>query len=172
MSGSLNLQGMTLRDRIYNKYDGKCAYTGLDLGDDWQIDHVIPKCSMVWDQPTETRQKLGVYIDSPNDIINLQPALTIVNHYKRALNLENFRDYMIMFHVRLAKLPRKTIIPATLRRIQYMQKIASVFNITEIKPFDGVFYFEKPESHCCYLVINEDSKIATCDCCGKSELIS
>jgi 5-methylcytosine-specific restriction endonuclease McrA len=37
-----------LREEVYNKYGGLCAYTGKPLGDDWQIDHIHPKCSIIW----------------------------------------------------------------------------------------------------------------------------
>jgi len=35
---------MTLRERVYAKYNGKCAYTGKPLDSDWQIDHLNPVC--------------------------------------------------------------------------------------------------------------------------------
>lgn len=121
------------RDKVKMKFGGKCAYTGQDLGDDWQVDHMTSKY-------VHGYRKIEGDV---NDISNLMPALRIVNHYKREKGLESFRRYMLTFHKRLYKLPKKTTVPATERRIIYMNKIADAFGITTEKPFDGVFYFEK-----------------------------
>ena len=87
------------REEIYNKYNGLCAYTGKPLGNDWQIDHMISKSSFFY---------LKLKLSDINNIDNLMPTLRIVNHYKRAYDLEEFRVYMMTFHIRLAKLPKKT----------------------------------------------------------------
>jgi len=125
------------REKIKNKFNGKCAYTGKDLGDDWQIDHVIPKCLTLQ----------GYHcINEHNSIENLVPALRIVNHYKRSLDLERFRYYMSYFHQRLAKLPKKTRLEKTKKRIEYMNNIANAFDINVDEPFGGKFYFETLEN--------------------------
>jgi 5-methylcytosine-specific restriction endonuclease McrA len=114
------------REIIKKKYNGLCAYTGKQLGEDWQVDHVTPRV-------------LGV----DERLCNLVPACRIINHYKRDRKLEEFRDLMLTFHVRLGKLPKKTSVSATERRIKYMNEIARLFGITPDNPFDGKFYFEK-----------------------------
>lgn len=116
---------MKKRDVIYNKFGGLCAYTGKPLGDDWQIDHKWPKCG-----------------GGNDDIENLFPAIKIINHYKRSHNVESFRLSMLSFHKRLSKLPKKTKVNRTIRRIEYMNTIARLFDITIDKPFSGKFYFE------------------------------
>lgn len=133
-----------LRQQVYDKFGGKCAYTGLPLGDKWQVDHVISQYGFgytLWgkcrDREEYEKRKTEVH-----HIDNLLPALAIVNHYKRTKNLEQFRLYMEGFHKRLSKLPKKTRVPATEKRIAYMNKIADAFGITVDKPFDGKFYFE------------------------------
>ena len=125
---------MKKRDIIFNKYHGKCAYTGKPLPDDWQIDHMIPKC--------ETLQMYHT-IKNHNDIRNLLPTLKIVNHYKRGLNIEGFRDYMESFHIRLAKLPKNPKVAKSIKRKAYMFEVAEAFGITIDKPFDGIFHFER-----------------------------
>lgn len=123
-----------VRQIVFEKYNGLCAYTGRPLGEGWQVDHAIPKCHWVWQQPqTNTR---------PDDISNLLPAIKIVNHYKRALDIEKFRNYMLSFHNRLAKLPKKTASKNTIKRKEYMYKIAELFEINNETPFKGKFYFE------------------------------
>lgn len=147
---------MTKRERIYAKFDGKCAYTGKPLGDDWQLDHMISKADIYYqarkniiksglkEEMYEKELKQAVK-EKANSDANLIPALRIVNHYKRSLNLEQFRECMMTFHVRLGKLPKTTKVSATVKRIAYMNEVAEVFGITPDKPFDGKFYFEKLE---------------------------
>lgn len=120
------------RARIYNKFDGKCAYTGKPLDDLWQIDHVEPRINYKWN-------KASGYADDHN---NLVPAIRIINHYKRGQNLEQFRKFMLKFHERLGKLPKKTQVHRTEERIKYLNKVAVLFDITPDKPFSGKFYFE------------------------------
>lgn len=138
---------MTKRERIYAKFDGKCAYTGKPLGDDWQIDHMVSKVSHRWNvyYKAITPEDIPVMLKEVNRDENLMPALRIVNHYKRSLNLEQFRERMKTFHLRLGKLPKKTKVHATVKRIAYMNQVAEAFGLTPDKPFDGKFYFEKLE---------------------------
>ena len=123
-----------LRQQVYNKFNGLCAYTGKPLGYDWQVDHVEPQCHYRWHQ-IENGDK--------DDISNLLPAIKIVNHYKRGKNLDLFRKSMLTFHIRLKKLPKKTQLKRTEKRIIYMKTISDLFDITVDKPFSGKFYFEK-----------------------------
>ena len=123
---------MTIKQRLHigNKFDGLCAYTGKPLGNDWQIDHMEPPFYAI------------MYGRNPNRDENLVPALGIVNHYKRRKDLEEFRKYMLSFHQRLAKLPKKTKVEKSAKRVQYMCKVAEAFSVTPDKPFNGKFYFE------------------------------
>ena len=126
---------MTKREKVYKKFDGLCAYSGTPLKDDWQIDHIIPKAL--------TLQKYHE-IENHDDISNLVPVQRIINHYKRALSLEDFRRwYMGGLHERLKKLPKKTNSPTTIKRKRYLLEVAGLFGITEDNPFGGKFYFEK-----------------------------
>ena len=133
------------RQAVRDKFDGKCAYTGKDLGDDWQVDHVVSQFKFgytLWGK-CKDREEYEERKKEVHHINNLFPALKIVNHYKRSLDLEGFRRYMTDFHKRLAKLPKTTRVPATERRIAYMNNIADAFDITVDKPFSGLFYFER-----------------------------
>jgi hypothetical protein len=134
----------TKRQRIYSKFDGLCAYTGKPLGDDWQIDHVNSNCSYEWKLIREgvSKSQRKDRMKENNSEDNLLPALRIVNFYKSSRGLEGFRKFMMSFHLRLAKLPKKTKIEKTKRRIEFLEKISLVFDIQIDKPFSGVFYFE------------------------------
>lgn len=119
-----------MKSKKHNKYAAwqkyQCAYSGKHLGDKFQLDHATPV----------SRGGLGLDY-------NMKACLTIVNHYKRGRTLEEFREYMLTFHLRLVKLPKKTQNNKTRKRIEYMRKIAWAFNIEVDKPFDGKFHFEK-----------------------------
>ena len=136
------MSNRTKRELIKNKFGGLCAYSGKELDDKWQIDHSTPKMHYIWIQPKEQRERLGIDFDNVDDIKNLLPAISIVNHYKRDKTIDQFREYLLTFHLRLAKLPKKTAVKATERRIKYMKKVAELFEIEVDKPFCGKFYFE------------------------------
>lgn len=125
---------MTKRERIKNKYNGLCAYTGKELGDDWQIDHAV----------SVMRSKMWLHgrdFDH-NSEDNLSPVLKIVNHYKRSFDLDGFRKYMLSFHERLSRVPKNPRSSKGIKYKEYMWKVADAFGITPEKPFSGVFYFE------------------------------
>lgn len=128
---NLQLTEMNRRQRIFNKYNGLCAYTGNPLGDDWQIDHMEPyfHCQMRG--------------ENPNRDENLMPSLRIVNHYKRSYGLEEFRGYMLSFHKRLKKLPKNPHTTDSIKHKEYLLKVSEVFGITVDNPFSGKFFFEK-----------------------------
>ncbi|MCF3107294.1 HNH endonuclease [Niabella sp. CC-SYL272] len=129
------------RKKVFEKYGGRCAYCGCELGDKWQVDHAISKCYWFYVNSSDPE---GV-----NHIDNLKPACVPCNHYKRSQCVDDingghngFRSYMLSFHKRLARLPKKTGLERTRRRIAYMNVIAEKYGITPEKPFNGVFYFE------------------------------
>jgi len=130
------------RQKIKSKYGGLCAYSGKPLDEKWQVDHIVPVSSIYWSQPMETRKEFGINAPHKNHIDNLVPCISIINHYKRYFDLEGFRKYLLGFHLRLKKLPKKTNCPKAKKRIVYMNTIADLFGISEVIPFRGKFYFE------------------------------
>lgn len=120
------------RTLIHYKYAGRCAYTGVLLDSDWQIDHITPKRLY-----TE-----GLAEGDPEDIDNLVPAHSIINHYKRAHKLENFRKLLSTLHNRLARLPKEPKTERSKKRSTYLLQVALLFNIAPRSPFSGKFYFE------------------------------
>lgn len=123
------------REQIKNKFGGLCAYSGTPLEDDWQCDHVRPVVRNWWGNDC-------VSPDAHNDD-NLFPVQKIINHYKGSLDLETFRNWFLGgLHERLAKLPKTPRTEKSIKRIQYLRKVAGYFGITEDKPFSGKFYFE------------------------------
>jgi len=130
------------REKIKQKFDGLCAYSGTKLEDDWQIDHIIP----VRRNPDKSLQPTELDCEE-----NLVPVQKLINHYKHSLDLETFRNWHLKgLHNRLGKLPKNPKTEKSKRKIEYLNKIASYFKITPTKPFSGTFYFEKKhdKSHC------------------------
>lgn len=125
-----------LRDKVYKKFDGLCAYTGKRLDDKWQVDHAHPKCLKI---------QIFHTVKEHDEFENLLPCIGIINHYKRSFDVESFRTYMSNFHVRLSRLPKKTSLEKTKKRIEYMNKIAALFDTSIDKPFCGIFHFEKSD---------------------------
>lgn len=121
------------RDMVYALYNGRCAYTGKPLDDQWQVDHITPVY----------RYRMGLEQGDPHAPENLLPALWIVNHYKRGEDsLEGFRQYMLKFHIRLAKVPKNPKVEKSIRYKAYMWRVADAFDIKPDKPFCGRFWFE------------------------------
>jgi 5-methylcytosine-specific restriction endonuclease McrA len=103
-----------LREKIYKKYNGRCAYCGKQIEyKDMQVDHLMP-------------QRNG----GTDKLSNLMPSCRLCNHYKRAHALETFRDM-------IAKIPDKL-------QDNYIYKVALRYsNIQVCNDNKIVFYFEK-----------------------------
>ncbi len=123
---------MKKRDRIKAKFGGLCAYSGTQLEEDWQIDHV----EAVIRHPL-TGEMLNPKADNES---NLVPCQRAINLYKHSYDIETLRTFLLGdLHIRLRRYPRSG---KGLERRLRMEKIADYFGITEDKPFSGVFYFE------------------------------
>ena len=110
-----------LREEIFKKYDGHCAYCGKELTrKDFQVDHLIPV----------QREKCGKAQESEvENFNNFMPACRRCNHYKRAHSLETFRRY-------IEEIPKK------LREDNYIYKVGLDYGLVEEHPRNVVFYFE------------------------------
>lgn len=106
-----------LRETIYQKYGGKCAYCGREIAyKDMQVDHLIP-----------------LRANGSNDFENLMPSCRRCNHYKRANTLEGFREM-------IEKIPEK------LERDSYIYRVGVIYGNVVPKRKTVTFYFEKTES--------------------------
>ena len=136
-----------LRQEVFEKYNGLCAYTGTELQDDWQVDHMVPVHRIKMVAP-EMRHIMG-WPKDPNCISNLMPVQRIVNHYKRSLMLDQFKDwYLGGLHERLKKLPKNPRVEKSIRHKEYLLEVAELFGIEPDKPFCGELYFEQLEEVC------------------------
>jgi hypothetical protein len=114
------------KNKIFNKFNGRCAYTGTELLPDWQIDHVQPK----------SRKGTG-------DLENLFPAQRLINHYKNTFTLEEWRIWRLnKLHIRLTELPKNPRTEKGKKKKAYLLEVARMFGVTPDKPFKH-FYFKK-----------------------------
>ena len=114
----------TQRQQVHQKYGGHCAYCGKEIAfKDMQVDHITPK-RLYW-----TAEK-----DIANHIDNLNPSCRRCNHYKRARTLRDFKKLILTLHKRVRDI--------------YICKVAEDYGIIEVRPWDGIFYFERTEKPC------------------------
>jgi 5-methylcytosine-specific restriction endonuclease McrA len=123
------------RQIIFDKFKGKCAYSGTALESDWQVDHVKPVVRNWWSG--------DMVFKKDDNIENMVPVQKIINHYKHSYDLETFRTWLLGgLHERLKKVPKNPRTAKGAKRKEYILKVASYFGITENKPFNRIFYFE------------------------------
>lgn len=116
-----------IREAVYNKYNGHCAYCGKELAPKgWQLDHLIPYQRERWKKYSEEEIEC---------FENYMPACRRCNHYKRAHSLEVFRRYI-------------KEIPEKLKETNYIYKVGLDYGIIEEHPWNGLFYFEWLENNC------------------------
>ena len=103
------------RQQVYEKFNRKCGYCSIDISSikDMQVDHIEPQ----W------RFGAGFVKGDMNDFDNLMPTCRTCNHYKRAHNLEGFRNLMKTIHERISSI--------------YIVKVAIKYGIVQIKPLMG-----------------------------------
>ena len=127
------------REIVKYTFEGKCAYTGTELLSDWQVDHVNPLRRDWWLSNSAINKE-------NHNLKNLYPAQRVVNNYKSSMNLEQFRNFMTDFHLRIAKLPKNPKTEKSIKHKANMLEIAKLFDITVDRPFSGKFYFETLKS--------------------------
>lgn len=109
-----------IRQQVHNKFNGHCAYCGKEISiKEMQVDHIEPLRN--WDK-SKTKEEL-------NSLKNFNPSCRRCNHYKRADSLETFRTMLKTLHERTQDI--------------YINKVAEDYGIIEVKPWDGIFYFER-----------------------------
>lgn len=101
------------RQAVFDKFGGHCAYCGRDIG--------IKQMQVDHIAPK--------YRTFDNGIENLNPSCAYCNHYKGGFEIESFRQNLMQLDLTLAK--------------THKVRVAEGYGIVTIKPWDGVFYFEK-----------------------------
>ena len=102
------------RLKVYDKYKGHCAYCGKAIAiKDMQVDHILSK-----------------HNGGTNGIDNLNPSCRMCNHYKRAADIETFRNDLLGGLLdRLMKI--------------YIFRVALDYGMITINGWDSKFYYEQ-----------------------------
>lgn len=83
-----------MRELVYNKFKGKCAYCGCTLHTikEMQVDHIFPQFLFTYYAENPDKTKKEGYPDCDvNHIDNLNPACRSCNIFKSSWTLEEFR---------------------------------------------------------------------------------
>lgn len=84
-----------VRQRVYQKFGGRCAYCGCGLIGRWHIDHIVPVFRNDTDEQFKrriTHGKRALNIKRGDDSIeNMNPACPRCNGWKATLSIEAFR---------------------------------------------------------------------------------
>ena len=106
-----------VREIVFKKYDGKCAYCGIDLVKGWNVDHINPKIN-----------------GGGNELENLNPSCKDCNNYKCHSQLETFRMYAKqMFNEKLNYLFKS----------KTKMQVAINMGVIIHNEWDGIFYYER-----------------------------
>lgn len=107
-----------IREIVYAKYGGRCAYCGVPIEmKDMQVDHIVPA------------NRGGYNIPTGNDEIdNLNPSCRACNYYKSMYDIEGFRN----------RLKNDLDYKHT-----FATKMALRYGILKEQEWDGKFYFER-----------------------------
>ena len=109
-----------LREQVYQKYDGHCAYCGCEMEmKDMQVDHIMPVARAKW---------LKDEIDL-NNMDNLMPACRACNYYKDTCSIPTFRKNLKTLMERVRK--------------PFIYRLADKYGMVRELEWDGKFYFEK-----------------------------
>ena len=108
-----------LRWIVFNKYDGHCAYCGVELSDRFTIDHLIPKRRWNTDLP-----------HGDSKLYNYMPCCQSCNSGKNSFELEDWRIFI------------KNRFNVLLRDSSQFRSLLR-FGIINRTENDVIFYFEK-----------------------------
>lgn len=115
-----------LKDNLFDKYNGRCAYCGSKIHrDDYHIDHIVSKNSFKKDR--HSFYALGIDFEGFD---NLNPSCYQCNIYKSTYSIEEFREYIERQINRLRKR-----VPGIL--------LAEKYGLITYNDVEVVFYFEK-----------------------------
>ena len=106
-----------IREIVFNKYNCKCAYCGVQLDKGWNVDHIKPTVN-----------------GGSNDLDNLNPSCKDCNNYKCHSDIETFRMYAKqMFNTK----------PEYLFKSKTKMQVAINMGVIIHKEWDGIFYYER-----------------------------
>lgn len=122
------------RQKIFNKYGGKCAYCGCELTKGWHVDEIEPvrrNWTREWDaqKGKHTRKIIGAVHPERFNIDNQNPACASCNINKHSDSLEQFRANISAYMKHL-------------NEISTQYKIAKRYGLIKETGIEVKFYFE------------------------------
>lgn len=76
---------------LREKYGGKCAYCGNDLGERWHADHIEPVVRLDWPSKIGMQNRPPEYPER-DTLENMNPACAPCNIDKHSMSLESWRS--------------------------------------------------------------------------------
>jgi len=86
-----NNKRIAIKNAVYEKYNGQCAYCGHYLEDSFHVDHFIPKRRYKRDDCLPFHRNFKKEAGGDN-FENLMPSCPSCNSCKSDLSIEEFRD--------------------------------------------------------------------------------
>lgn len=116
----------SVREAVYKKCDGHCAYCGKPIEfKNMHVDHIQAKWHTLTDEQAE-RSKITKGTD---DIENLNPTCVRCNRWKQTFTIEQFRNEISMQTTRLMKYNNN-------------YRMAFDYGMIAVNPKPVTFYFE------------------------------
>lgn len=125
------------RQKIYDKYGGKCAYCGCELQKGWHVDEIEPVRRHIERDYDFTKRKtvtrvLGCEHPERFNVDNQNPSCPSCNINKHSMPLEEFRKLIAGFMKHL-------------NEVNTQYKIAKRYGLVKENPIEVKFYFETLE---------------------------
>lgn len=125
-------------NKIKNRFNGYCAYSGKPLDDNWEIDYLFPLSDKIWGRNMAALLGINFKKDS---IYNKVPCCSIVRYFKVGSNTTQFKNFLLQVHLEAFKDPNN--LQKDIVRKEKLKELCALFDIEQDKPFCGKFYYEK-----------------------------
>lgn len=118
----------TERQKVFDKFGGRCAYCGCELVKGWHVDHIEPiRRNTKWVE--DKWVVIGCQHPERETIDNYMPACASCNINKHSDSIEDFRKLIAGFMKHL-------------NEINTQYKIAKRYGLVTENPIEVKFYFE------------------------------
>lgn len=121
-----------VRQRIFDKFSGRCAYCGCELVKSWHVDHIEPIVrNSQWNKNKGRFEQTGTCRKPENkNLDNYNPSCASCNIQKNSYTVEQFRSNIKQF-------------VNSLNQYNTQYKFAKRYGLIEEKDIEVIFYFEK-----------------------------
>lgn len=120
------------RQRVFDKYNGRCAYCGCELQKGWHVDHIEPLMrNYTYNKDRGRYEANGTCRNPENEVIeNYNPSCRSCNIQKNSFTLEQFRNNIEQFI-------------NSLNKYSTQYKFAKRYGLISENSIDVKFYFEQ-----------------------------